>query len=196
MPSWNMDQWTLMWVQVATGFMGALTLVFLGRIIWRKLGWMAEMKAFLEPGGVGPELFIQTIRWARREVLYHGPSASGEFLVAALAEAKKRGATVDLMLDPRHAMQDADAVKKLLEQGLDPMLVGNPGATQQFLVVIDRKQVLLATPSPNPADGPISHVIHIRGHADVVQKFRDHLYQLKAQAKPLKLDERGQRLAA
>ena len=44
----------------------------------------------------------------------------------------------------------------------NPLLSGNPGGTHQFMVVIDGNKVMLATPSPTPADGPIATLIHIK----------------------------------
>src|SRR4029079_6906451 len=51
MPWWPLDPMTLMWIQVATGFTGAMTLTFLFRVIGRKLGTLLSMEVFFSPKG-------------------------------------------------------------------------------------------------------------------------------------------------
>src|SRR5579863_9340578 len=97
--SWPLDTDFLMWLQVATGFYGALTLVYAWRWLGRKLGRVIDTQVHFSPKGGCQEALVQEIHKARREILVQAYSFTSDALTNALVEAKKRGVKVEILLD-------------------------------------------------------------------------------------------------
>src|SRR5437773_2295258 len=97
--TWPLDPMTLMWIQIATGFSGAMTLIYLWRRLLRKLGFILDIKVFYSPKGGCQEAVVHELQKARREILVMAYSFTADPLTFALVEAKKRGVTVDILLD-------------------------------------------------------------------------------------------------
>src|SRR5947209_6743928 len=89
----------LMWLQIATGFTGALTLVFLLRMLARRLGRMPSLAVYFSPKGGCQEALVRELKAARREILVQAYSFTADPLTLALVEAKKRGVHVEILLD-------------------------------------------------------------------------------------------------
>ncbi len=62
----NFDPITLMWIQIATGALGTLTLVFLFRAVLRKLGFMLDMRVYFSPKGGCEQAIVHELQSARR----------------------------------------------------------------------------------------------------------------------------------
>ena len=62
------DPITLMWIQIATGATGTLTLMFLLRTLMRKLGFVLDIQVFFSPKGGCQEAIVRELLKARREV--------------------------------------------------------------------------------------------------------------------------------
>src|SRR5260370_2656670 len=88
----------LMWLQIATGFTGALTLVFLVRLAARHLGRMASTAVYFSPKGGCQEAVVGELRAARREILVQAYSFTSDALSRALLDAKKRCDHVEELL--------------------------------------------------------------------------------------------------
>ena len=128
------DPMTLMWIQVATGAFGTLTLVFAFRWMLRKLGFILEIRAFFSPKGGCQEAIVAELKKARREILVQAYSFTADPLTFALVEAKKNGVAVEIVLRrllvhfrvqvDAHRPFDGDAVamRFLIDETLD---VGN-----------------------------------------------------------------------
>ena len=82
----RLEPMTLMWIQVATGFMGACTLLFLLRLLARKLGLVLDLKAHFSPNGGGRDAVLHALNKARREVLVHTYAFADQPLLAAPPE--------------------------------------------------------------------------------------------------------------
>ena len=58
----RLNPMVLMWIQIATGFMGALTLVFVGRFVARFLGFLSDAKVYFSPKGGGRDAVLAMAR--------------------------------------------------------------------------------------------------------------------------------------
>src|SRR3954464_8817637 len=115
----------MLWINIATGFTGALTLVFLVRAVLRKLGWMTSYALYFSPKGGCLEAIVKEIKAARREILVQAYSFTADPLTFGLIEAKKRGVNVDIVLDKSHEMDKYSDLHIFLENGLHPLIDHN-----------------------------------------------------------------------
>lgn len=195
---WPLDPMTLMWIQVATGFLGAMTLTFLVRLASKKLGLGQGIQTYFSPSGGARDALLRVLNRARREVLVQAYSFPDETLLNALVEAKKRGATVEVILDPHHEKVRTDDFHFLLAQGIDPLLDVEAKANPQ-VVLVDGNVLVTGSYDYTPqAEGEYSqHLLIHRGHPDLARQFRDNFFKHKAHSKPAhKKEEEKLRLAA
>src|ERR1017187_5664123 len=89
----KIDPMTLMWIQVATGALGMLTLVYLWRALLRKLGFVLDIKAHFSPKGGCQDAILAELKKGGREILGRAYSSTAEPLALAMVEAKKQGVT-------------------------------------------------------------------------------------------------------
>jgi phosphatidylserine/phosphatidylglycerophosphate/cardiolipin synthase-like enzyme len=89
----------MMWVLLATGFTGALTFVFLLRLLHRRFALTPAVAVFYSPKGGCTEAVVRELKAARREILVQAYSFSSKPIAQALVEAKTRGLKVEVLLD-------------------------------------------------------------------------------------------------
>src|SRR5258707_1281567 len=114
-----LDPMTLMWIQVATGAMGMMTLVYLGRILSRKLGYMPEITPHFSPKGGCHNAIVRELKAARREILVQAYSFTADPLTLGLVNAKKQGVAIEIVLDKSNEMEQYSDLHTLLEHGMD-----------------------------------------------------------------------------
>ena len=119
--AWLFDPDVLMWIQIATGFFGALTLIHCLRVLGRKLGRIMETSVHFSPKGGCQDALVQELRKAHREILVQAYSFTADPLTFALVDAKKRGVKVEILLDRSNEVEKYSDLHILLEQGLDPL---------------------------------------------------------------------------
>lgn len=195
---WPLDPMQLMWIQVATGFMGALTLVFVARIVGRFFGFGLDLKAYFSPSGGARDALLRVLNKARREVLVQSYSFEDEVLLAALVEAKKRGCNVEVILDPHHEKISTPDFKFLVEQGIDPWLDVEAHVNPQ-VIVIDGKVLVAGSYdfTPQAESEFVQNLIILRGHSEFVRQYREQFLKHKAHARASqKKEEDKLRLAA
>src|SRR5207249_5528490 len=81
---WSGGQAMMMYVFIGTGFTGALTLVFLIRVLLRRLGYITCHAAFFSPKGGCQEAIVKEIKAARREILVQAYSFTADPLTFGL----------------------------------------------------------------------------------------------------------------
>lgn len=189
MPDWPLDPMTLMWIQVATGFTGALTLVFLIRKLLRKLGFVQELHVFFSPKGGCQEAVAREIARARSEVLVQAYSFTADPLTLALVEAKKRGVHIDIILDHSNEKDRYSDLHIFLEHGLDPRIDAEHAIAHNKIIIIDKKTVITGSYNfTNQAEHEnAENIIIIKGHPDLPGMYRANFLQHKAHARPAEL---------
>jgi phosphatidylserine/phosphatidylglycerophosphate/cardiolipin synthase-like enzyme len=183
---WPPDAMTLMWIQVATGFTGALTLMYLFRSLLRKLGWMLDVKVYFSPKGGCQEAIVKEINKARREVLVQAYSFTADPITSALVEAKKRGVQVDILLDHSNEKESFSDLKIFLEHGLDPRIDHDHAIAHNKIILIDKRTLITGSYNfTNQAEHEnAENLIVIKGHPDLPGLYRANFLQHKAHCKP------------
>src|SRR5262245_59056382 len=110
------------WVLLATGFTGALTMVFLIRCGLRQLGRLQAVSVHFSPKGGCCDAIVRELDHARREVLVQAYSFTADPITFSLVEAKKRGAEVEILLDRSNEAESYSDLRILLDQGLAPLI--------------------------------------------------------------------------
>jgi hypothetical protein len=152
---------------IATGFMGALTLVWLVRFV---------LKAIITPPGVAihfteacRDAVLPELAAARREIILVARTLACRPIAQALIDARLRSVRVEVFLPAGGEKNAASDHAFLVEQGLPPRdLDHQPGC--DYLLIDDRTIVFLnADLSATPVTG---HVLVVRGHSDLVAALR------------------------
>lgn len=194
----TLDPMTLMWIQVATGFTGALCLVFLWRHLLRKLGYLLDLRVYFSPKGGCQEAILRELNQARREILVQAYSFTADPLTFALVEAKKRGVHVEILLDVSNETERHSDLNIFLEHGLDPRIDGEHAIAHNKVLVIDKKVVITGSYNfTNSAEHEnAENVLIIKGHPDLPTLYRENFFQHKLHSRPAQQASQGQRAAA
>jgi len=178
-------------LNVATGFMGALTLVFVVRGIARRLGRLTELHIRFSPRGGCQDAIVQELQRARREILVQAYSFTADPLTFALVDAKKRGLTVDIVLDRSNEAERYSDLKIFLDQGLDPHIDAEHAIAHNKIMIIDRKVVITGSYNfTNQAEGEnAENLVIIKGRPDLVKLYVDNFLLHKSHAKKAEIKE-------
>lgn len=142
MPGWPLDAMTLMWIQVTTGFTGALTLVFAWRWLGKKLGSILHLNVYFSPKGGCLDAAVAEVARARSEVLVQAYSFTAKPLCDALIEARKRGVHVTILLDKSNEVERYSDLHIFLEAGLEPLIDAAHAIAHNKVMVIDSSVVI------------------------------------------------------
>jgi phosphatidylserine/phosphatidylglycerophosphate/cardiolipin synthase-like enzyme len=182
---------TMMWVEMATGFMGAMTLVFLWRAALRRLGRMPLVTAHFSPKGGCQAAIVQELKKARREILVLAYSFTADPITYALVDAKKRGVHVDIVLDKSNEVERYSDLRIFLEQGLAPTIDHNHAIAHNKVMIIDGKT--LVTGSYNftkqAEDENAENMLIFKGHAELVRLYRQNFLAHKGHSKAAQLKQ-------
>ena len=189
--SWPLDPDILMWIQIATGFLGAMTLIYLLRLLGRKLGHIMETRVHFSPKGGCQEAIVREIKAARREILVQAYSFTADPLTFGLVEAKKRGVKVDVVLDRSNEVEKYSDLHILLEQGLEPHIDSEHAIAHNKVMIIDQRIVVTGSFNfTNQAEGEnAENLLIIKGNAELVRSYRDNFFVHKNHSKPAKMRE-------
>jgi phosphatidylserine/phosphatidylglycerophosphate/cardiolipin synthase-like enzyme len=176
----------LMWLQIGTGFTGALTLVFLLRAAARRFGHMASTSVFFSPKGGCLEAIVKELKAARREILVQAYSFTSEPLTMALIDAKKRGVHVEVLLDHSNEKEKYSDLHLFLEHGLPPLIDANHPIAHNKVMIIDRKTIVTGSYNfTNQAEHEnAENMLILRGHPELVSSYRQTFMDHKAHCKP------------
>src|SRR6266542_1194486 len=76
--TWPPNDFTLMWLQIAVGFTGALTFVHFLRSLGRKFGTIPDLRAYFSPRGGCQDSLVQELQKARKEILVQAYSFTAD----------------------------------------------------------------------------------------------------------------------
>jgi phosphatidylserine/phosphatidylglycerophosphate/cardiolipin synthase-like enzyme len=180
------------WLLAATGFMGALTLIFLGRQLRRVLGVAPpSMEVFFSPKGGCTEAVVREINSARHEVLVQAYSFSSKPITEALVAAKTRGVQVTVLLDKSNESEPYSDLPQFLEHGLAPLIDAHHAIAHNKVMVIDRATVITGSFNfTHQAEAEnAENLLVIKGNHALAKAYHDHFVQHKGhgqqpQAKP------------
>jgi phosphatidylserine/phosphatidylglycerophosphate/cardiolipin synthase-like enzyme len=130
------------WLLLATGFTGALTLVFLARSLYRALATPPSVEVLFSPKGGCTDAVVRELKAARREVLVQAYSFSSTAIAQALVDARLRGLKVEVLLDRSNEQEAYSDLPFLAEQGLTPLIDAQHAIAHNKVIVIDGRTVI------------------------------------------------------
>ncbi len=186
---WPLELDILMWIQIATGFFGALTLMHYVRLIGRRLGHVLDMSVHFSPKGGCKDAIVQELNKARKEILVQAYSFTSDPLTYGLVEAKKRGVNVDILLDRSNEIEKYSDMHILLEQGLGPLIDADHPIAHNKIMIIDQKIVITGSFNfTNQAEGEnAENLLIIKGNSDLVRRYRENFFHHKSHCKPAQM---------
>jgi phosphatidylserine/phosphatidylglycerophosphate/cardiolipin synthase-like enzyme len=193
----------MLWLLLATGFMGAMTLVHAVRWLARKFGFVPAFTWHFSPKGGCQDAVVREIQKARREILVQAYSFTSDPISKALVEAKKRGVQVEILLDHSNEKEQHTDLHLFIEKGLAPMIDAHHAIAHNKVMIIDRRTLLTGSFNfTNQAEHEnAENLLIIKGHSEMVAHYRNNFVAHKGhsrapQAKPVVNQPRGTPKAA
>jgi phosphatidylserine/phosphatidylglycerophosphate/cardiolipin synthase-like enzyme len=174
-----------MWVFIATGFTGALTLAFLFRLLRRSLASMPSVGAHFSPKGGVTDLVVSELGRARREVLVLAYSFTSQPIAKALVEAKTRGVHVEIILDHSNELDAHSDLHFFLEQKLTPVIDAHHAIAHNKVMIIDGRTILTGSFNfTNQAENEnAENLLVIKGHPELVKLYLNNFHAHKEHAR-------------
>lgn len=191
----KIDPMTLMWIQVATGAMGMMTLVYFWRSLLRKLGYVSDIKAHFSPKGGCQEAILQELKAARREILVQAYSFTAEPLALAMVEAKKQGVTVEIVLDKSNELERYSDLKILMDNAMDVKIDHEHAIAHNKIIIIDKRVLITGSFNfTNQAEHEnAENLMIIKGHPELVTWYRENFFKHREHSKPAQVKEGEQK---
>jgi phosphatidylserine/phosphatidylglycerophosphate/cardiolipin synthase-like enzyme len=163
------------WLLVATGFTGALTLVYLVRCAGRALHEPSAVEAVFSPRGGCTDVVVREVGRARREVLVQAYSFTSQPIGEALVAAKGRGVVVAVLLDKSNEAEEHTLLPWLVEQGMAPLIDAHHAIAHNKVMVIDGHTVLTGSFNftHQAEDQNAENLLVLRGHPDLARGYRE-----------------------
>jgi phosphatidylserine/phosphatidylglycerophosphate/cardiolipin synthase-like enzyme len=179
----------MMWLLMATGFMGAFTLLFLVRMAGQWLGFSSGARAYHSPKGGCTDAIIREIKKARREILMLAYSFTAKPVAEALLEAKGRGVHIEILLDRSNEQETCTELSFMIEQGLVPQIDAQHAMAHNKVILIDGRTLITGSfdfTAQAEAENA-ENVLILRGRADLVQAYRDNFMEHKSHCQAPKM---------
>jgi hypothetical protein len=160
-----------------TGLTGGITLAWLIRMVSRLFSHEPEATAQFGPGS--GEALAQALAAARREVLFLSPEGPSGAAVQALAEAKARGASVEVVLGP-----GADS-QPLSDAGIQPACSqAMPGRSTSAVLIDGRVLLVWDEPWGSGEAEAGGLMMTFKGQVALSAAFREQILSLRDRARP------------
>jgi phosphatidylserine/phosphatidylglycerophosphate/cardiolipin synthase-like enzyme len=130
------------WLLLATGFTGALTLVFVVRWLSHWVGSALSIAVYHSPKGGCTDAIVRELKHARREVWVQAYSFTSKAIAQALIEAKARGVHVEILLDRSNEQETYTELGHLLTEGLIPHIDAQHAIAHNKIMIIDRRTLI------------------------------------------------------
>jgi phosphatidylserine/phosphatidylglycerophosphate/cardiolipin synthase-like enzyme len=170
---------------IATGFTGALTVIYLVRVVWKWLRPPLSVAAFFSPGGGCTDAIVKEIAAAKHEILVLAYGFTSHAIAQALAEAKSRAVDVHIVLDHSNEKEAHTELPFLLEQKLEPLIDTHHAIAHNKVMIIDGKTLI--TGSFNFTVQAESHnaenLVIVKGHPELVAAYRFDFNHHKAHSR-------------
>jgi len=171
---------------LATGFMGAMTLVFFLRMLVRRFTSTPSVGAHFSPKGGCTDALVRELKSARKEILVQAYSFTSDPITYGLIDAKKRGVDVKVLLDKENETDPHSDLHIFLEHGLSPLTDHEHAIAHNKIMIIDGKT--LVTGSFNFTNQAESHnaenLLIIKGYPELLKAYRQNFEAHKAHCKP------------
>lgn len=161
------------WLLLATGFTGALTLVFYARRIYFWFVTPPSIEVFYSPKGGCTDAVVRELQRARREVLMQAYSFTSKPIADALVAAKKRGVHVEILLDRSNEQETYNEIGPLMEQGVAPLIDAQHAIAHNKIMIIDRGTIITGSFNfTHQAEAEnAENLLVIKGHGTLVKAY-------------------------
>src|ERR1022692_3218268 len=151
----------------------------------RKLGSVLDIQVYYSPKGGCQDAVVREVNKARSEILVMAYSFTNDPITNALIEAKKRGLTVDILLDHSNEKEKYSELQAFLKHGLDPLVDHEHPIAHNKIIIIDKRVVITGSFNfTNEAENAnAENLIVVRGHPDLPTHYRDNFFKHKAHCK-------------
>lgn len=179
------------WLLIATGFTGALTLIYLLRTAYHAWFPPPSLGAHFSPKGGCTEAIVQEIQHARHEVLVLAYSFTSRPIAQALVDAKLRGVHVEIVLDHSNEHEASSDLHFFLEQGLVPQIDPHHAIAHNKVMIIDNRTLLTGSFNftHHAESDNAENLLMIKGHHELVRAYKEnfHLHKGHARAAEVKV---------
>ncbi len=132
----------MLWLLLATGFTGGLTLVFVVRWVYRWLGHHLSVTVYHSPKGGCTDAIVRELNRARREILVQAYSFTSKPIAQALIDAKARGVHVEILLDRSNEQETFTELEHLITEGMVPQIDAQHAIAHNKIMLIDRRTLI------------------------------------------------------
>ena len=170
------------WLLIATGFSGALTLLYLLRTAHRAWWTPPSLEAHFSPKGGCTDAIVRELQHARHEVLVLAYSFTSKAIAQALVDAKLRGVHVDIVLDHSNETEVYSDLHFFLEQGLKPVIDPHHAIAHNKVMVIDNRTLLTGSFNftQHAETDNAENLLVIKGHPELVRIYKENFQAHKA----------------
>lgn len=174
------------WLLLATGFTGALTVVYLARLGVRATLGLPSAAVFFSPGGGCTDVIVRELKGARHEVLVLAYSFTSRPIAQALVDAKMRGVHVEVVLDASNEHEPYSDLHFFLAEGLLPLVDAEHAIAHNKVMVVDGRTLITGSFNftHHAEHENAENLLVLKGHPDLVAAYRQDFHLHKAHARP------------
>jgi phosphatidylserine/phosphatidylglycerophosphate/cardiolipin synthase-like enzyme len=174
---------------IATGFFGALSLLYLLRTAYHAWYTPPSLEAHFSPKGGCTEAIVREIQQARHEILVLAYSFTSRPIAQALVDAKLRGVHVDIVLDHSNETEVHTDLPFFLEQGLAPVIDPHHAIAHNKVMILDNRTLLTGSFNftQHAENENAENLLVIKGQAPLVRKYKENFHTHKSHARPAEI---------
>jgi phosphatidylserine/phosphatidylglycerophosphate/cardiolipin synthase-like enzyme len=175
----------LNWLLVATGFTGALTLVYLLRVAYHAWRLPPSAEVHFSPKGGCTDTVVRELGHARHSIEVLAYSFSSKPIAQALVDAKLRGVHVEIVLDHSNETETYSDLHFFKEQGLTPVIDPHHAIAHNKVIIIDGRTLITGSFNftHNAEHENAENLLVLKGQASLVKAYRDNFAAHKAHAR-------------
>jgi phosphatidylserine/phosphatidylglycerophosphate/cardiolipin synthase-like enzyme len=173
------------WLLIATGFTGALTLLYLCRLAYHQFVAPPSVAVHFSPKGGCTEAVIAELQRARREVQVLAYSFTSRPIGQALVDAKMRGVHVEIVLDHSNEKETYTDLHFFLEQGLTPLIDSHHAIAHNKVMIVDGRTLITGSFNfTHQAEAEnAENLVILKGHPELVAAYRKDFLVHKGHAR-------------
>jgi phosphatidylserine/phosphatidylglycerophosphate/cardiolipin synthase-like enzyme len=186
------------WLLIATGFTGALTLLYLLRIVHHAWFPPTSLEAHFSPKGGCTDAIIRELRQARHEILVLAYSFTSRPIAQALVDAKVRGVHVEIVLDHSNEHEMYTDMTFVQEHGISAVIDPHHAIAHNKVMIIDNRTLLTGSFNftQHAENENAENLLVIKGQPALVKTYKENFHVHKAHARPAEVKATASKGAA
>jgi phosphatidylserine/phosphatidylglycerophosphate/cardiolipin synthase-like enzyme len=173
------------YLYIGIGFTGAMTLLYLARLLWNGFRVPSSLAVHFSPKGGCTEAVVRELGYARHEIQVLAYSFSSKPIAQALVDAKLRGVQVEIILDQSNEKEAYSDLHFFLEQGLVPVIDPHHAIAHNKVMLIDGRTLITGSFNfTHQAEAEnAENLLIIKGQPDLVHAYRQNFALHKGHAR-------------